>query len=193
MHIGQVGQYRNRPPFFFSWSTARIHSWSEFGGRETSSNTPDKLPVFVVLPRSLAAPASCHKAPQRGLWLLLRHPAGALKSHGLWSQGQHGPQKPRRDTAGRVPVVCVWCHVSAKQRICGQLARKLSNPGGAVPWCHSVPCHAEISCPVAITCPRRRRFEANIAWSCRPSCLKICTPLTRGLLLCGHTLRRAWT
>ena len=43
-------------------------------------------------------PALRHKAPQSDFWLLLRHPVGTLKSRRLWSRGQHGPQKTRRDT-----------------------------------------------------------------------------------------------
>ena len=48
---------------------------------------------FVDLPRMLVVPALCHKAPQGGLWLLLRHPVGTLKSRWLWPRGQHRPQK----------------------------------------------------------------------------------------------------
>ena len=111
--VGRSAPEPPRP--FFRWSTAKSHSWADIGGRGTGKVAPETLPFFsvgtrpratarevladveparllrkrcrffLVLPRSLVAPALRHKAPQRGLWLLLRHPVGTLKSRGLWS------------------------------------------------------------------------------------------------------------
>ena len=72
-------------------------------GKTVSCKTKQKK-----LPRSLAAPASRHKAPQSGLWLLLRHPVGTLKSRGLWSRGQHGLHKIRRGTVDGSWLVYFW-------------------------------------------------------------------------------------
>ena len=71
-------------PLFFSLTKAQIHSWTGLGGRGPGNVAPEKLPVFLDLPRILVAPASRHKAPQSGLWLPLRHPVGTLKSRRLW-------------------------------------------------------------------------------------------------------------
>ena len=149
---------------------------------------PSSCGFFLVLPRSLAAPVSRHKAPQHGLWLLFCHPIGTLKSRGLWSRGQQRPQKTRRDTFdGFAGVFLVTCFVETKSHLQLTLSivqRVLGNPGGAIPRCHLAPYHAESILTVAVACPQRRRFkDVNVPWSCRPSCSKIGTPLTRGLLL----------
>ena len=54
-------------PLFFSLSTAQIHSWTGLGGRGPGNVAPEKLPVFLDLPRILVAPALRHKAPQHSL------------------------------------------------------------------------------------------------------------------------------
>ena len=89
-----VGRSVPEPPrLFFRWSTAKSHSWADLGGRGTGKVAPETLPVFLVLPWSLAAPALRHKAPQRSLWLLLRHPVGTLKSAGCGHEGNPDHKK----------------------------------------------------------------------------------------------------
>ena len=98
-------------PAFFSLTTAQIHSWTGLGGRGPGNVAPEKLPVFLDLPRSLVAPASRHKAPQSGLWLLLCHPVGTLKSRGLWSRRatQTAQNSTGHKSTGFVGLFLVTC------------------------------------------------------------------------------------
>ena len=106
----------------------------------------------MVLPRRLVAPASRHKAPQSGLWLLLRNPVGTLKNRGLWSRGQHRPQKTRRHSQRFFVGVClVTCFVETKSSATfrqntvtsrsseHRAEERACHPGGAAPRCHSAP------------------------------------------------------
>ena len=126
------------------------------------------------LPRSLVAPASRHKAPQRGLWLLLRHPVGTLKSRALWSRGQHGPQKIRRGTVDG-SWLCIFGDLFRRNAVTFATSsehqqRVLGNPSGAATRCCLTPNQEESTFVSAPSSDTVRQLDAAWNTGCPSPC-----------------------
>ena len=122
----------------------------------------------------------CHEA----LWSLLRatkrhkaacgfcfrYPVGTLKSRGLWSRGQHGPQKTRRGTVGRI-CRCIFGDLFRRNGVTFATSsehrqRVLGNPGGAVPQCCLTPNQEESTFASAPSSDTVRQLDAACNTGC---------------------------
>ena len=158
----------------------------------------------MVLPRSLVVPASRHKAPQSGLWLLLsssgRHseePRVVVTRATRTAQNSTGHS--RRFVVGvflvtyfakksaatfRQHTVTSWSSEYPARRVLASRRRRTTVSSDTKP--RRIYCHHGCGMPSLSLfqgCERRLVLQAPRT--------KIGAPLTRGLLLCGHAKQRA--
>ena len=114
--------------------------------------------------------ASCHKAPQGSLWLLLCHPVGTLKSRGLWSRRA---TQTAQNSTGPVDGICWFIFGDLFRRNGSTFAtssehrqRALGNPGGAVPRCCLTPNQQESTFVSAPSSDTVRQLDAASNTGC---------------------------